>query len=254
MNTKGKAALSALLWVLLSLACGCSDDEPAKNAGGTGGNAGQGGTGPGTGGAAGVPDAGTCDPDPLRTGLVAEQTGVSVDAFDCTILEAVAKYGEPDSMLIKAIIYAESRFDMLSAGCPNLPCGQPDGWTAAECGCLGLMQVVVACGGPLMAPALLPNGRPNMTTDPSSSNWLSSVFHPDINIDLGVGALAGNRAQVVEEFPGCTVDQYTLMALGNYANYGSTKGCTTYNTDYLDHVLPAYQQYAEAAGYAAHAY
>src|SRR5262249_38599867 len=37
---------------------------------------------------------GSCSPDPLHTGLVAMQTGVSVDAFDCPILEWTAKYGE----------------------------------------------------------------------------------------------------------------------------------------------------------------
>jgi hypothetical protein len=41
---------------------------------------------------------------------------------------------------------------------------------------------------------------------------------------------------------------------GNYASYGSTKGCTTYNTDYIDLILPSYRQYADAAGYQAHPY
>jgi hypothetical protein len=185
---------------------------------------------------------------------VAQQTGVSVDAFDCAILEAVSKHHEPDPMIIKAIIYAESRFDHLAVGCANMPCGQPEGWTSEESGCLGLMQVVVACGGPTMEPVLLSDGHPNMSTDPASNVWSGSVFNPAVNIDLGVAALAGNRAQAIESFPGCTVDQYTLMALGNYASYGSTKGCTTYNTDYIDLILPTYRQYAEAAGYAAHPY
>ena len=44
------------------------------------------------------------------------------------------------------------------------------------------------------------------------------------------------------------------MAVGNYNSYGSTKSCTVYNTDYDDAVIMAYQQYATAAGYAAHPY
>jgi hypothetical protein len=58
----------------------------------------------------------------------------------------------------------------------------------------------------------------------------------------------------VKQFPGCTVDQYTMMAVGNYNSYGSTKSCTVYNTDYDGPVVTAYKQYAAAAGYPAHAY
>ena len=70
----------------------------------------------------------TCDTDPLKTGIVAEQTGVSADVADCSILKWAAQYGEPDPMLIKAMIYGESRFDYAATGCPNLPCGTPAGW------------------------------------------------------------------------------------------------------------------------------
>ena len=45
-----------------------------------------------------------------------------------------------------------------------------------------------------------------------------------------------------------------MMALGNYGNHGSTKGCTEYNKSYLSNVLDAYEQYASAAGYQAHPY
>ena len=45
------------------------------------------------------------------------------------------------------------------------------------------------------------------------------------------------------------------MALGNYASYGSTTGCTQYNKDYVDLVLTTYRQYTQAApGYPAHDY
>ena len=35
-------------------------------------------------------------------------------------------------MVFKAQIYVESRFDNKAVACPNLPCGTPSGWTAAE--------------------------------------------------------------------------------------------------------------------------
>ncbi len=197
---------------------------------------------------------GSCDPDVLKTGIVAQQTGVSADAFDCEILQWTAHFNEPDPMIFKAIIYNESRFDENAIACPNLPCGTPMGWTTAESGCFGLMQVVPACGGAINQPCLMSNGQPDMTMDQTSAGWASSVFNPSINIEMGIGGFADNRAQVVMQFPGCTEEQYTLMAMGNYANYGSTKSCTVYNTDYTSLVLGTYQMYAAAAGYTAHDY
>jgi hypothetical protein len=244
--------------LLALLACGSS-----SSAGGAGGSAPDSGTssaidaavaddGPGT--SPGDAASGSCSPDPLHTGLVAQQTGVSVDAFDCPILEWTATYGEPDAMIFKAIIYVESRFDDTSVACPNLPCGTPKGWTTAESGCFGLMQVVPACGGDPGDAGLLSSGQPNLTTDMTASGWATSIFNPEVNIRIGIAGVAGNRAQVQKQFPGCTVEQYTLMAVGNYNNYGSTKSCTVYNTTYDDAVLAAYKQYATAAGYAAHSY
>jgi hypothetical protein len=200
------------------------------------------------------PVSGSCDTDPLKTNLTAQQTGVSVDAFDCPILKWTASYGEPDPMLIKAIIYTESRFDKNAVACPNLPCGTPSGWTADESGCYGLMQIVPACGGTPDKAGILPSGHPNLTKDEKSGDYAGSVFNPDVNIRIGISGLAGNRAEVVKLFPGCTTDQYTMMALGNYGNHGSTKGCTEYNKSYLDVVIEAYKQYASAAGYQAHPY
>ncbi len=198
--------------------------------------------------------SGSCSSDPLHTGLTAQQTGVSVDAFDCPILEWSAKYGEPDPMIFKAIIYVESRFDDTSVACPNMPCGTPAGWTAAESGCYGLMQVVPACHDQPGDAGLLASGQPNLTTDMSAAGWATSIFNPEINIESGISGVAGNRAQVVKQFAGCTQDQYTMMAVGNYNSYGSTKSCTVYNTAYDGPVVTAYKQYAAAAGYAAHAY
>jgi hypothetical protein len=203
-------------------------------------------------GAATTPSS--CTTDPLRTGLTAVQTGVSVDAFDCPILQWAAFYKEPDPMIFKAIIYVESRFDDTSVACPNLPCGTPKGWTAAESGCYGLMQVVPACADDPNGVGLLANGHPNLTTDPSASAWAGSIFNPNINIECGIAGVASNRAQVTKQFPGCTVDQYTMMAVGNYNSYGSTKSCTVYNTAYDDGVIAAYRQYSMAAGYTAQNY
>ncbi len=210
-------------------------------------------SGSGDGGVTG--DSGSCPAvDPLKTGLIAQQTGVSVDSFDCPILQWAAAYNEPDPMIFKAIIYVESRFDYAAVACPNLPCGMPSGWTAMESGCFGLMQVVPACGGLPNNVGLLPNGHPNLTTDMTSSMWPGSIFNPENNIEVGVAGVAGNRMQVEMMFPGCTTDQYTMMAVGNYNMYGSTQSCTVYNTAYDDLVVMAYQQYSAAAGYPAHMY
>ena len=232
MNQRDKGVIGTVFVLALALH-GCSKS----------GSSGGGGT-----------SSGSCTPDTLKTGIVAQQTGISADAFDCEILSWSAKFNEPDPMIFKAIIYNESRFDKNAAACTNLPCGTPMGWTAAESGCFGLMQVVPACGGATNKPCLLPSGQPDMSTDATSSDYAGSVFNPSVNIEIGIGGFADNRAQVVKQFPGCTEEQYTLMALGNYANYGSTKSCTVYNTSYTSLVLSTYHTYAMAAGYAAHNY
>ena len=225
----------------LTLALGACSSGNSRGSGGTGGS--------GTGGA-----SSTCTTEPLKTGLVAQQTGVSVDKFDCEILKWTAHYGEPDAMIFKAIIYVESRFDQTAVACPNLPCGTPSGWTSAESGCFGLMQVVLACGPTPDNAGLLSNGHPNLTQDTSSSGWAGSIFNPDNNIHVGIAGIAGNRAQEKKKFSGCTEDQYTLMAMGDYNSYGSTKSCTVYNSTYDNLVLDAYNKYSAAAGYAAHKY
>jgi hypothetical protein len=195
---------------------------------------------------------GSCSPDPLKTGLVAMQTGVSVDAFDCEVLKWAHDYDEPDPMIFKAIMYVESRFDDTAVACANDPCGTPTGWTMAESGCFGLMQVVPACDG--SDAGLLPNGQPNMTTNDAAAGWAGSIFNPNINIQLGISGVAGNRKQVEMQFPGCTTDQYTMMAIGNYNSYGSTMSCTVYNNAYDGPLVMAYQTYAAAANYPARPY
>jgi hypothetical protein len=236
---------------------GAGSSGGSTSSGGSGGSGSSGGTA--SSGDAGFPYAGIlsdggCESDPLHTGLVATQTGVSVDAFDCPILQWAAHYNEPDPMIFKGIIYVESRFDDTAVACPNLPCGTPSGWTAAESGCLGLMQVVPACGGDPGDAGLLTNGQPNMTTDAGASGWATSIFNPEINIEIGIAGIASNRAQDEAKFPGCTQTQYTMMAIGDYNEYGSTKSCTEYNDAYDDGVISAYTTYATAAAYPARSY
>ena len=249
MSTAVRSAL------VVALLVGCSSTK--SGTGGTGGaDAGGAGEGGSVGEAGGgvVLDAGSCATDPLHTGLTTPQNGNSVDAFDCPILQWTTHYDEPDPMVFKAIIDVESRFVDTAVACTNDPCGTPSGWNASESGCFGLMQVVPACGDDPDDAGLLPNGQPNLTTDPTSSGWAGSIFNPDVNIEIGISGVAGNRAQVKMQFPGCTEDQYTMMAVGNYNDYGSTTSCTQYNGAYDTAVIAAYQQYASAAGYPAHPY
>ena len=213
-----------------------------------------GGGGGGGGNGDAMPLSGSCDPDPLKTGLVTTQNGNSVDLADCEILKWTAMYGEPDPMIFKAIIYVETRFDYNSIGCTNVPCGMPSGWNVMESGCLGLMQIVPACNGTPNSVGLLANGHPNMETDMTASDWTTSIFYPDINVDVGIYGVHDNRMQEKAKFAGCTEEQYTLMAVGDYNSYGSTKSCTEYNTDYDNPMLDAYKMYSVAAGYTQHPY
>ena len=167
-----------------------------------------------------------CTDDPLRTGLVAVQTGVEVDSFDCEILDSSDAHAEPDPMIFKAMIYVESRFDHLAVACTNNPCGTPEGWSSDETGCFGLMQVVLACGGEIVAPAILPDGHPNLERSPEGATWASSIFNPAVNIDIGIAAVAEHRARLEGEYPGCSEEQYTLMSVGSFNSYGSARGCT----------------------------
>lgn len=213
-----------------------------------------GGTGNDPDGSAPPPDAGTCASDPLKTNLPPLFNGNSVDMYDCPILTFTAKYAEPDAMVFKAIIYVESRFQFDAVGCTgNSGCCPQSNWTNAECACLGAMQTGPQCGASSNL-GLLPNGHPDLDTDQTSVDWASSCFNPEVNIELGIAGIAGNRAQVKTQFPGCTEDQYTMMAVGNFNSYGSTKSCTDYNTTYDDAVIDAYKQYSAASGWAAHAY
>ena len=229
--------LAALLGAGLSLTAGCGSSGKA-----------------GTSGGATPPDVRTCDPDPLKTSLPLLFNGNSVDVYDCTILTYTAKYNEPDAMIFKAIIYVESRFQFDAVGCTgNSGCCPQRDWRANECACLGAMQTGPDCAGS-SALGLLADGHVDLATDQRSADWGNSVFNPEVNIELGIAGIAGNRAQAKQQFPGCTEEQYTLMAIGNFNSYGSTKSCTEYNFTYDDAVLQAYQQYSAASGWPARPY
>jgi hypothetical protein len=205
-------------------------------------------------GGPGTTDPGPCDPDPLRTSLPPLWNGNSVDAYDCPILQYTAEYDEPDAMIFKAIIYVESRFQYDAVGCTdNGPCCPEIGWTAAECACLGMMQNGPACGE-TSGLGLRSDGHPNMETDPDCAAFTNSVFNPVVNIEIGISRVARNRARMMEDFPGCTEDQYTMMAIGESNNYQSTQSCTVYNVSYDSAVLEAYNEYSAAAGWPAHPY
>jgi hypothetical protein len=228
--------MAAALGASLLASTGCSG-EPDRTA---------------AGGAAST-DPGSCEPDPLLTNLPVLWNGLSVDTDDCPILEFTAKYGEPDAMIFKAIIYVESRFQYDAVGCTsNPPCCPEIGWSGTECACLGLMQTGPECGP--TSGLGLDGGHPNLTTNPATGDWANSVFNPEVNIELGIRGIAGNRAQVKEQFPGCTEDQYTMMAIGNFNSYGSTQSCTVFNFDYDTAVIEAYDEYSAAAGWPAHPY
>ena len=202
-----------------------------------------------TPGGPGTIEPGPCDPDPLRTDLPPLWNGNSVDAYDCPILEHTAENGEPDAMIFKAILYVESRFQYDAVGCTsNGPCCPEVGWSAEECACLGVMQNGPACGA-TSGPGLRADGHPNMQSSPDCEEFTNSVFNPAVNIEIGIARVARNRARMMEDFPGCTEDQYTMMAIGEYNHYHSTQSCTVFNFDYDREVLEAYGEYSAAAGW-----
>jgi hypothetical protein len=207
-----------------------------------------------TPGGPGSPDPGPCDPDPLRTNLPPLWNGLSVDIYDCPILQYTAQYNEPDAMIFKAIVYVESRFQYDAVGCTdNGPCCPEIGWSAAECACLGVMQNGPECGA-TSGPGLRSDGHPDMEKDPNCATFTNSVFNPVVNIEIGISVVSRNRARMMQNFPGCTQDQYTMMAIGEYNHYRSTQSCTAYNFSYDSAVLEAYNEYSAAAGWPAHPY
>ncbi len=231
------ALIAAAIGAISAVAAGCADSGDACTPGGPGST-----------------DPEPCDSDPLRTDLPPLWNDNSVDAYDCPILQYTAAYNEPDAMIFKAILYVESRFQYDAVGCKgNGPCCPEIGWTSTECACLGAMQNGPDCGakGGL---GLRSDGHPNMETDPDCAEFTNSIFNPEVNVEVGITRVSRNRARMMEDFPGCTEDQYTIMAVGEYNHYKSTKSCTVYNFEYIDAVLEAYNEYSEAAGWPARSY
>jgi LysM repeat protein len=171
-------------------------------------------------------------------------TGNSVyDQFDSYIVTYSQSFGITDPMIVKSMIMQESAFQP-NAVSPDIPCGIPIGWTADQSKSFGLMQVTPAC--------VQPNTIPNLTQDTTSSQWATSWFNPSYNINRGVQALSTALSDMKNKFPGCTSNQYTLMAVGAYnSGDGSIFGCGSWNDragGYITSVLGHYQTFTQMAG------
>jgi hypothetical protein len=185
--------------------------------------------------------------DPLRT----RKTTVDVvDAYDCIIISLAAKYGHPDPMMIKSQIQQESSFRVIATS-PDSPCGIPAGWTDAESKSYGLIQTTPACGEAMQA--RLPNGHPNLTTDMTAALWTTSVYNPQLNLDMGIMTITTNLQQVRARFPGCTTAQYVLMSAGAFnSGTNAVTGCSMFNARaqmYATAVLGHYATFAQGAGW-----
>jgi Transglycosylase SLT domain len=144
------------------------------------------------------------------------------DQFDSYIINTANHYGITDKMMIKSMIMQESYFDMFAVS-SDIPCGVPDGWTDQESRSFGLMQLTPAC-------IAADGSRPNLTTDKNFSNWVTSWFNPEYNINQGVKSLSDSLLLTKSKFSGCSNEQYMLMALGAY-NSGeeAIHGCGSWN-------------------------
>jgi hypothetical protein len=173
------------------------------------------------------------------------------DAYDCLILEMAEKYGHPDPRILKSQVEWESRFEVFNTS-EDSPCGIPKGWTDAESKSFGLLQVTPACGEG--GPALLPNGHPNLTKDSASSLWVTSIFNPELNLDLGVKAIQGALNYFRKRFPNCDPIQFPLMAAAGYVqNWDTVVGCGKYTdrlqNHYINAVLEIYRQFGQSRGW-----
>jgi hypothetical protein len=192
----------------------------------------------------GMPPACGGKPDPLFT------CSGQWDDYDCQVLELAAAAGEPDPMIFKAQISLESNFQVYAIS-PDSPCRTPVGWTDAESKSFGLMQLTPACGW--LKQARLPDNHPNLEMDMSAPGWATSVFNPIINVNEGVRAVQVDRMNVTMSYPGCTVPQYTKMALAAF-NQGenAVTGCDKISIgglSYISAVMTRYQSLARSANW-----
>jgi Transglycosylase SLT domain len=184
-----------------------------------------------------------CNPNSTITATNISIGDPVYDQFDSYIVSATNHYGITDLMMIKSLIMQESYFDMFAVS-SDIPCGVPDGWTDQESKSFGLMQLTPACiaaGG----------SKPNLTTDNNTSNWATSWFNPEYNIDQGVKSLADTLSLMKNKFSGCTDDQYMLMALGAYnSGQGAIYGCSSWNARanlYITNVTENYRILSQIA-------
>ena len=180
---------------------------------------------------------------PMSAPTVRIATGnANYDQYDRQILSSSQKFSFPDPMIVKSMVMQESAF-VYTAVSPDIPCGVPAGWTQYQSKSFGLMQVTPAC--------IHPGTIPNLTLDQGSSLWATSWFNPRYNINQGTKALSGALSDMETKFPGCTANQYRLMAVGAYnSGEGSITGCGSWNTradGYINTVLGHYQAFAQMA-------
>jgi soluble lytic murein transglycosylase-like protein len=165
------------------------------------------------------------------------------DQFDPYIIRASDYYGITDKIMIKSLIRQESHFDMFSISLDS-PCGIPEEWTDQESKSFGLTQVTPACGE-------VGGGNPNLTTDPNSPSWATSVFNPEYNINQGVMELSRLFFTMKSKFPECTNEQHMLMALGAYnSGENAIEGCDSWSDradNYIMNVIGHHRTLSERA-------
>jgi soluble lytic murein transglycosylase-like protein len=152
-------------------------------------------------------------------------------------------------MIFKAQVGLESNFTVYAIS-PDQPCRIPAGWTVDEAKSFGLMQLTPACRW--LLGARLANGHPNMETDPNADLWATSVFNPTINVGDGVHAITVDRASVMSNFPGCSEEDYTKMALATFNRGSAVTGCnqmTAGAATYVSNVMANYASLARSANW-----
>jgi hypothetical protein len=84
-----------------------------------------------------------------------------------------------------------------------------------------------------------------------SALWATSVYNPQLNLDMGIMTITTNLQQVRARFPGCTMAQYVLMAAGAFnSGVNAVLGCSMFNARaqaYATAVLGHYAGFATRA-------
>jgi hypothetical protein len=83
--------------------------------------------------------------------------------------------------------------------------------------------------------------------------WATSVYNPELNLDLGIRANAEALRAVKATHADCTDVEYTLMAAGAYnSGSGAVTGCNEFNDrarNYVNAVLGHYSSFATRGGW-----